>query len=318
MQIIQPGWRVDRVVTETMPGACHYDCRRCANNRSERLAEVTEKSLETQRLGGVLQDAGIKLDSVASSIDTVSGMAMIRGLIDGERRGEVLAELARGVMRSKIADLSRALEGRFDDHHALMCQLHLDHIAQLNEMIAKLDAQVEAMMVPFARPRDLLATIPGIGPKAAAAIISEIGTAPAEFFTTDAHLASWAGLCPGNHESAGKRKHGKPRKGSQHLPPLLVECAWSAVRTNGRLKARYHRLVIRFGGYRNPVAKKRAIVAITHTLIVIIWHVLATGKTYTDLGEDFYTRKADPEKETQRLLARLQALGHEVTLTPAA
>ena len=279
---------------------------------------VPQRSSEIQRLGGVLQDAGIKLDSVASSIDTVSGMAMIRGLIDGERRGAVLAELARGRMRSKIADLSQALEGRFGDHHALMCQLHLDHIAQLNEMIAKLDAQVEAMMVPFARQRDLLATAPGIGPMAAAAIISEIGTSPADFFATAAHLASWTGLCPGNHESAGKRKHGKPRKGNQHLQPLLVECAWAAVRADGRLKARYHRLVLRFGGYRNKAAKKRAIVAIAHTLIVIIWHMLATGTPYTDLGPDFYTRYHDPEKETQRLLARLQALGHTVTLAPAA
>jgi transposase len=136
-----------------------------------------------------------------------------------------------------------------------MCQLHLDYIARLNQMIATLDAQVEEMMIPFARKRDLLATIPGIGTKAAAAIISEIGTSPGEFFTTGAHLASWAGLCPGNHESAGKRKHGKPRKGSQHLQPLLVECAWAAVRTSGRLNARYHRLVRRFGGYRNPAAR---------------------------------------------------------------
>jgi transposase len=279
---------------------------------------VQERSSETQRLGGVLQDAGIKLDSVASSIDTVSGLAMIRALIDGERRGEVLAELARGRMRSKIGDLSQALEGRFGEHHALMCQLHLDHIAHLNDMIAKLDAQVEAMMVPFARQRDLLVTIPGIGPAAAAGIISEIGAAPGEFFATAAQLASWAGLCPGNHESAGKRKHGKPRKGNQHLQPLLVECAWSAVRTNGRLKARYHRLVLRFGGYRNPAAKKRAIVAIAHTLIVIIWHLLAAGTTYSDLGPDFYATRSDPAKEAQRLIARLEALGHQVTLAPAA
>ena len=118
-------------------------------------------------------------------------------------------------MRAKISDLSLALEGRFDDHHALTCQLHLEHVSHLNDMIATLDAQVEAMMVPFRPQRDLLATIPGIGPAAAAAIISEIGTSPAEFFTAGAHLASWAGLCPGNHESAGKRRHGKPRKGSR-------------------------------------------------------------------------------------------------------
>jgi transposase len=279
---------------------------------------VQERAAETQRLGGVLQDAGIKLDSVASSIDTVSGLAMIRALIDGERRGEVLADLARGVMRRKISDLSLALEGRFDDHHALMCQLHLDHVAHLNDMIAKLDAQVEAMMIPFQAQRDLLATIPGIGPVAAAAIISEIGASPAEFFTTGAHLASWAGLCPGNHESAGKRKHGKPRKGSQYLQPLLVECAWAAVRTSGRLNARYHRLVRRFGGYRNPAAKKRAIVAIAHTLAVVIWHMMATGTPYTDLGTDFYTTRTDPAKETQRLIAKLEALGHKVTLASAA
>jgi transposase len=279
---------------------------------------VQQRSSETQRLGGVLQDAGIKLDSVASSIDTVSGMAMIRALIDGERRGEVLADLARGRMRSKIGDLSGALEGRFDDHHALMCQLHLDHIAQLTEMIARLDARVESMMVPFARQRNLLATIPGIGQVAAAAVISEIGTTPAEYFATAAHLASWAGLCPGNHESAGKRKHGKPRKGNQHLQPLLVECAWSAIRTSGRLQARYHRLVLRFGGYRNPVARKRAIVAIAHTLAVIIWHVLTTETAYTDLGPDFYASHPDPAREAQRLIARLQALGHNVTLAPAA
>jgi transposase len=279
---------------------------------------VGSRSSELQRLGAVLQDAGIKLDSVASSIGTVSGRAMIDALVDGERRPAVLADLARGRMRSKIPDLTLALEGRFDDHHALMCQLHLQHIDHLDEMIARLDAQVEQMMVPFARQRDLLVTIPGIGPTAAAAILAEIGANPDEFFSDGAHLASWAGLCPGNHESAGKRKRGTPRKGNQHLKPLLVEAAWSAVRTNGRLRARYHRLVLRFGGYRNPTAKKKAIVATAHTLGVIIWNVLATDTTYTDLGANFYDRRHDPERETQRLIAKLEALGHTVTIHPAA
>jgi len=153
---------------------------------------------------------------------------------------------------------------------------------------------------------------------AAAAIIAEIGAAPGEYFASAAHLASWAGLCPGNHESAGKRKHGKPRKGSQHLQPLLVECAWAAVRADGRLKARYHRLVIRFGGYRSPAAKKRAIVAIAHTLAVIIWHVLARETPCTEPGSDFYDRRSNPERQTARLIARLEALGHKVTLAPAA
>ena len=190
---------------------------------------VQERASETQRLGGVLQDAGIKLDSVASSIDTVSGLAMIRALIDGERRGEVLADLARGRMRSKIGDLSQALEGRFGDHHALMCQLHLDHVAQLNEMIARLDAQVESMMVPFAAQRRLLVTIPGIGQVAAAAIISEIGITPVKVLRHRRAPGLAGRPVPGNHESAGRRKHGKPCKGmAKHLQPLLVECAWSA------------------------------------------------------------------------------------------
>lgn len=279
---------------------------------------VESRSSEIQRLGGVLQDAGIKLDSVASAIDTVSGLDMIRALIDGERRGPVLADLARGRMRAKIADLSLALEGRFGEHHALMCTLHLEHIAGLNEMIARLDAQVEKMMAPFARQRDLLVTIPGIGPRVASVIISEIGASPAEFFVTDAHLASWAGLCPGNHESAGKRKHGRPRKAGRHLKPALVEAAWAAVHADGRLKARYHRLVLRFGGYKNKTAKNKAIIAVAHTMILIIWHVLTDDVPYTELGAGFYTRHIDPEQETRRLIARLEALGHKITIQPAA
>jgi transposase len=279
---------------------------------------VGARTSEIQRLGSVLQDAGIKLDSVASSIGTVSGRAMIEALIDGERRGDVLADLALGRMRAKIADLTLALEGRFDAHHALMCQLHLEHLDHLEAMIARLDAQVEQMLVPFARQRDLLITAPGIKAIAAAAILAEIGANPAQFFADGAHLASWVGLCPGNHESAGRRKHGTPRKGNQHLQPILVEAAWAAVRTDGRLRARYHRLVLRFGGYRNPAAKKRAIIAVAHTLLVIIWQMLATDTPYNDLGPDFYDRRNDPERETRRLIAKLEALGHTVTIAPAA
>ena len=167
-----------------------------------RTKVVQSRTSEVQRLGNVLQDAGIKIDSVASSIATKSGRAMIEALIDGERRGPVLAELAKGKMRSKIPDLSMALEGRFGDHHALMCRLHLDHIDHLQAMITRLDDQIEAMMVPFQSQRDLLTTIPGIGPLAGAAVISEIGADVREFFPDAAHLASWTGLCPGNHESA--------------------------------------------------------------------------------------------------------------------
>ena len=279
---------------------------------------VQSRTSEVQRLGNVLQDAGIKIDSVASSITTKSGRAMIEALIDGERRGPVLAELAKGKMRSKIPDLSMALEGRFGDHHALMCRLHLDHIDHLQAMITRLDDQIEAMMVPFQSRRDLLTTIPGIGPLAGAAVISEIGADVREFFPDAAHLASWTGLCPGNHESAGKRRSARRRHGNEHLQSLLVECAWAAVRHEGYLRSLYHRHVMKWGGYRSQTAKKKAIVVVAHAMIVIIWHVLATGKPYDELGAGYFTRRLDPERETRRLIARLQALGHTVTLQPAA
>jgi transposase len=179
---------------------------------------VQQRVSEIARLGNTLQDAGIKIDSVAWSIATKSGRAMIEALIDGERRGPVLADLARGTMRAKIADLSMAPEWPVG-HHALMCRLHLDHIGHLEAAIARLDARIEQMMEPFQCWRDLLATVPGIGRHAAAAVISEIGVTVQEFFPDDAHLASWAGLCPGNHQSAGKRRSGKPRPAARTCRP---------------------------------------------------------------------------------------------------
>ena len=283
-----------------------------------RTKVAQQRVSEIARLGNVLQDAGIKIDSVASSIATKSGRAMIEALIDGERRGLVLAQLAKGKMRSKIPDLSMALEGRFGDHHALMCRLHLDHLDHLEAMIARLEAQIEAMMEPFRAARDLLATAPGIGQLAAAGVISEIGAAVRDFFPDAAHLASWTGLCPGNNESAGKHRPARRRKGNTHLQSLLVECAWSAVRVEGYLKSLYHRHVMKFGGYRSSIAKKKAIVVVAHALIVIIWHILATGKPYHELGEDYFTTRIDPERETRRLIARLEALGHRVSLQDAA
>ena len=234
---------------------------------------------EIARLGGVLQDAGIKIDSVASSIATQSGRAMIEALVDGERRGAVLADLAKGRMRSKIPDLWMALEGRFGEHHAMMCRLHLDHIAYLEKTTAELDARIEAMMQPFRAARDLLTTIPGIGAVAAAAVISEIGPDPRQYFPTVGHLASWAGLCPGNHESAGKRLRGKRRHGNIYLQPVLVEIAWNAVRHDGYLKSLYHRHVTRNGGYRSSAAKNKAITTVAHAILVIIWNMLSTSST---------------------------------------
>jgi transposase len=284
-----------------------------------RAKVVQSRTSEIQRLGAVLQDAGIKIDSVASSITTKSGRAMIEALIDGERRSTVLADLARGRMRVKIPDLQMALEGRFDDHHALMCQLHLDHIDHLEAMTAELDAQVEEMMEPFRAARDLLTTIPGIGPLAAAAVISETGADVREYFPGSAHLASWAGMCPANNESAGRHRPARRRNGNEHLQSLLVECAWAAVRHSGYLKSLYRRHVMKRGGYRSKLAKKKAIVVVAHAMIVIIWHVLATGKPYDELGEDYFGRRQDPEREIRRLTAKLEAVsGRQVVLQEAA
>ena len=286
---------------------------------------VQPRTSEVQRLGNVLRDAGIKIDSVASSIVTKAGRSMIESLIDGERRPEVLAELAIGRMRPKIPDLAMALEGRFGEHHALMCRLHLDHIDHLAAMTARLDAQIEAMMAPFRAARALLTTIPGIGPLAAAAVISETGPGVREFFPGAAHLASWAGMCPGNHESAGKHRSGKRRKGNQHLQPVLAECAWAAVRHDGYLKslpsARHEMGRVPLPARheersRLPLWGRSRGVA--HAMIVIIWHVLATGKPYAELGKDYFSRRADPERETRRLVQNSKLSGHTVTLEAAA
>jgi transposase len=259
-----------------------------------RTKVAQQRVSEIARLGNVLQDAGIK-----TGLGGLLDRDQVRPGDDrgADRRGTPRPGAGRtgqGRMRAKIADLSMALEGRFGDHHAVMCRLHLDHTGHLEAMIARLDAQIEAMMTPFQAARDLLATTPGIGQLAAAAVISEIGVTVTEFFPDDAHLASWTGLCPGTCESAGKRRSGKRRKGNPHLQSILVECAWSAVRQDGYLRSLYHRHVMKWGGYRSQAAKKKAIVVVAHALVVIIWHILATGKPYHELGTGYFTRRLDP------------------------
>ncbi len=188
---------------------------------------IQARTSELQRLGKVLEDGGIKIDSVASALTTLSARDMIEALINGERDPAVLADLARGVMRKKIPDLTMACAGRFGDQHALMCTLHLEHIDHLLDMIARLDTRIDEATLPFDQQATLLTTIPGIGERAAQVIISEIGVDMTRF-PTAAHLASWAGLCPGNNESAGKHRSGRTRKGSNELCAVLAECAWSA------------------------------------------------------------------------------------------
>ena len=277
---------------------------------------VGSRTSEIQRLQKTLEDAGIKIDSVASDVLGVSSREMIRALIDGERRGAVLAELARGVLRAKIPDLSMALAGRFNDHHALMCKLHLRHAGELTELTGTVDKQIAALMVPFREARELLTTIPGIGDLAASVIISEIGP-DMSLFPDAGHLASRAGLAPASNESGGRRRPAGTRHGNQHLANMLVECAWAASRTKTRPSAQFHRLVRRFGGHRNPRAKKKAAVAVARTLILITYCVLDRRVPYDELGEDFYTRRQNPEHYKDKLIAQLAKLGYTITVQPA-
>ncbi|MCA1821272.1 MAG: IS110 family transposase [Pseudonocardia sp.] len=275
---------------------------------------IEARTSELQRLAKVLEDGGIKIDSVASALTTLSARDMIDALINGERDPAVLADLARGRMRSKIPDLKLACAGRFADQHALMCTLHLEHIDHLTDMIARLDTRINQASLPFAHQTELLATIPGISQRASQVIISEIGVDMTRF-PTAAHLASWAGLCPGNNESAGKHRSGKTRKGNTELCTVLTECAWAAARTSSYVGAQFHRFHHRFG----KKGGQKAATATAHTLIVIIWHVLAETTAYRDLGADYFTRRFNhPDARKRRLIRELEALGHKVTIEPAA
>jgi len=284
-----------------------------------RMKTVQARTSEIQRLGKALESAGIKLGSVASEITGASATAMIDALIDGERRGAVLADLARGRMRTagKIADLSMALAGRFTDHHALLCRLHRDRITLFDDAVAGLDGQIAQKAGRWQQELDLLKTIPGFGDVIAQAWLGEIGPAPHRHFAGHDKLASWVTLRPGNNISARKRKHGRTGDAGAYIKPMLIQAAWNAIRTKGRLQARYSRLVRRFGGEKNPAAKKKAITAIAHTLLKIAYQVLKSGQPYQDLGADFYTRRESPAQQHAYLERRLQKLypGQTIIIT---
>jgi len=272
---------------------------------------IQQHTAEDQRVQKTLEDAGIKLDSVASDVLGVSGRAMLRALVAGERDPDVLAELARGALRKKIPLLRQAMRGRFNDHHALLVRLAMDHLEYLEGTIATLDAEVDKVIAPFAEARDRLDTITGVGKRAAECIIAEIGTDMTRF-PTAAHLASWAGLCPGNNITGGKRRSGKTNKGNRWLGEVLNECAWSAA--HGRktyLGAQFWQLAHRIG-------KKKAAVAVSHSILVIAWHLLSRDVDYNDLGGDWFTRRTDPERRKARLVKQLQDLGYAVSLRAAS
>lgn len=268
-----------------------------------------ELSREAQRLEKELEDAGIKLSSVATDILGVSGRAMLNALINGERDVHALAGMAKARMRPKIPELVEALTGNFGEHHAFLCRLHLERIDHLKATITELSARIEEEMRPFARQLELLETIPGVGRTTAEVLIAETGGDMSRFRTAG-HLASWAGVCPGHHESAGKHRSGRRRHGNRWLGAALGTAAMAASRTRDRtyLGARYMRLVPRLG-------KKKALVALEHSMLTAVWHMLTDDTAFHDLGGDYYA-KHDPERALRRITRQANALGLTVRFEP--
>jgi transposase len=274
-----------------------------------RKTQVDERAKEIQRLEKVLQDAGIKLTSVASTVHSKSSVAMVEAMIAGERDPDVLAGLARGRMRARMPELSEALAGRFAAHHGVVARQILDHITFLDASIAELSAEVAARCVPFAKALDLLVSIPGISRLTAEVLIAETGGDMSRFRSAG-HLG--AGVAPANAESAGKRHAAGTRQGARWLRRALVESAKAA--SHGKdtyLAAQYRRIPRRRG-------PNKATVAVAHSIIVAAWHVLTNGQPYADPGGDYFERRESGEVRARRLVRQLEALGHQVTLTPAA
>jgi transposase len=274
-----------------------------------RTTAARDRGRIVQRLEKFLESSGIKLSAVASDLTGVSARAMLQALVAGERDPKVLADLAQRTLRRKIPELIEALEGRFTEHHAFMVSQYLAQIDTAQATIDALTARIEKVIIPFAKARDALVTIPGISEIVADVIIAETG-ADMKVFPTAAQLASWAGVCPGSNESAGKVKAAHTRHGNAHLKGALGIAAMSASRTkNTFLATRYRRIASR----RGPL---RAIVAIEHSILMAVWNMLAAGKKYTDLGGDYYTQR-DPLRAKQKAIRQLQALGYQVTIKPA-
>jgi len=268
---------------------------------------VRERSSHIQRIQKTLEDANIKLDSVITDIIGLSGRRMIEAIIAGETAPNVLAALAHRRIKAAPSELEAALRGRVTAHHRFMLRLHLDHMTALDEAIARIDKEVEAHLEPFRAAVELLSTIPGISQLSAEVILAEIGLDMSRF-PTQGHLISWAGLCPKNDESAGKRRSTRMRKGAPWLKSTLIQCAWAAARKKGSyLQAQFLRLRSRRG-------PKKAIGAVAASILTAAYHMLKTGALYADLGAAYFDGRTKA-RQVARLVNRLQNLGFAVQLT---
>jgi len=267
---------------------------------------IRERASEVNRLHKVLEDAGVKLSSVASDIMGVSGRRMLEALVAGTSDPEVLADLAKARLRAKLPALRKALDARFREHHGFLVAQVLAHIDYLEEAIATVSERIDTAIEPFQAAVELLVTIPGVQKRTAEVVVAEIGVDMSRF-PSSRHLASWAGLSPGNNESAGKHKHGRTTKGSPWLRTALVEAALGATRRPGYLRSKYWRVRGRRG-------HQRAVIAVAHGLLEIIHHMLSTGELYSDLGSDHFERR-QADYLRRRAVRQLERLGHQVILT---
>ena len=276
-----------------------------------RKTQIVARGQEIQRLEKLLQDACIKLTSVASTVWSQSSREMVEALCSGQDDPAVLAEMAKSRMRSKIPELQEALEGHWGSHHTVVATQILAHIDFLDDTIAELGDQIVERLNPFDGAINLLETIPGVSELTAQVMVAEMGVDMSRF-PTAGHLAAWAGVAPASHESAGNTKPAGTRKGGRWLRRTLIEAARAGARSKGTfLPARYQRIARRRG-------PNKAAVAIAHTIVVSAWHMLSTGETYRELGADYYTKNQDPARRARHLIGELEASGYKIVATPAA